>query len=201
VNAELSPKANPKDAFQSVWYRLALLFTAVNLTVFWFVLGPSHPLYAFMLVSGTSSLQPVLARPFMRPLPRQWFRVPDGERVLHRVLGVGHFWWLLDVIGWNRLITQMRAFSGTKAGLGSLEQSARAGAIAHAIGFAIHVVAAIFALSTEHPWSGALWMLLPAVIPHFYPVFMQRSILLRLQPLLDNAAARLPIAGRDTTEM
>jgi hypothetical protein len=42
---------------------------------------------------------------------------------------------------------------------------------------------------------------LPAVIPHFYPVFMQRSILLRLQPLLDNAAARLPIAGRDTTEM
>jgi hypothetical protein len=43
-------------------------------------------------------------------------------------------------------------------------------------------------LSSEHPWSGALWMLLPAVVPHFYPVFMQRSILLRLQPLLDAQA-------------
>jgi hypothetical protein len=194
VNTELSPKASPKDAFQSVWYRLALLFTAVNLAVFWFVLGP-HPLYGWMLVSGTSSIQPILARPFMRPLPRQWFRVPDGERVLHRVLGVGHFWWLLDVIGWNRLITPMRAFSGTKSGLVSLEQSARAGAIAHAIGLAIHVAFAVLALFTKHPWSGALWILLPAVIPHFYPVFMQRAIQLRLQPLLDNAAAHRPISN------
>ena len=131
----------------------------------------------------------------MRPLPRQWFRVPDGERVLHRVLGVGIFWRLLDVIGWNRLITRMRAFSGTKAGLVSLEQSARAGAIAHGICFAIHAVLAVCALSTKHPWSGALWMLLPAVIPHVYPVLMQRAILLRLQPLLDNAAARRPISN------
>jgi len=44
-------------------------------------------------------------------------------------------------------------------------------------------------------------MLLPAVIPHFYPVLLQRSILLRLQPLLDNAAARRPIADWDTTEI
>jgi len=126
-------------------------------------------LYALTLVWGTASLQPTLAGPLIRPLPRQWFRVPDGERVLHRVLGVGLFWWLLDVIGWNRLIIRMRAFSGTKAGLVSLEQHARAGAIAHGICFAIHVV-------------------------YFYPVLLQRSILLRLQPLLDNAAARRPIA-------
>ena len=52
------------------------------------------------------------------------------------------------------------------------------------------MVLAVLAFFTEHPWSGALWMLLPAVIPHFYPVFMQRSILLRLQPLLD-AQARI----------
>jgi hypothetical protein len=201
VSAEQSPKANPTDAFQSVWYRLALLVIAVFLTVLWGALGPSNPLYAFMLVAGTSSLQPILSGPLKRRLPRQWFRVPDGERVLHRVLGVGHFWWLLDVIGWNREITRMRAFSGTKAALVSLEQSARAGAIAHAICFAIHVILAVFALSTEHPWSGALWMLLPAVIPHVYPVLMQRSILLRLQPLIDNAAARRPIAGGDTTKL
>jgi hypothetical protein len=194
VSAELSPKAKPMDAFQTLWYRLALLFSAVYLTVLWFGLGPSNPWYALMVAWGTSSLQPVLAGPLMRPLPRQWFRVPDGERVIHRVLGVGLFWRLLDVIGWNRQITRLRAFSGTKAGLVSLERSARAGAIAHAIYFGIHVVLAVFALSTEAPWRGALWMLLPAVIPHVYPVLMQRSILLRLQPLLDNVAARRPIA-------
>ena len=190
MSAELSPKANPMDVFQTVWYRVAVLFNAVYNIVLWSVLGPSNPLFALTLVVGTSSLQPILAGPLMRALPRHWFRVPDGERVLHRVLGVGLFWRLLDVIGWNRQITQMRAFSGTKAGLVTLEQQARAGAVAHVIGFAIHVVLAVLALSTEHPWSGALWMLLPAVIPHFYPVFMQRSILLRLQPLL-GAQARL----------
>jgi hypothetical protein len=178
------------DVFQTVWYRLAVLFNAVYLIVLWSVLGPSNPLFALTLVVGTSSLQPILAGPLTRALRRRWFRVPDGERVLYRVLGVGVFWRLLDVIGWNRQITQMRAFSGTKAGLVTLEQQARAGAVAHVIGFAIHVVLAVLALSTEHPWSGALRMLLPAVIPHFYPVFMQRSILLRLQPLLD-AQARL----------
>lgn len=182
------------DAFQRVWYRAAVLFIAVYLTVLWGVLGPSSPLYALTLVVGTSSLQPILAGPLMRPLPRRWFRVPDRERVLHRVLGVGLFWKLLDVIGWNRSITRMRAFSGTKAGLVSLAQSARAGGIAHAICFAIHVVLAVCALATEHPRSGALWMLLPALIPHVYPVFMQRSILLRLQPLLDNADVRHPAA-------
>lgn len=177
--------ANPLDAFQRVWYRLALLLMAVFLTVSWSVLGPSNPFYALMLAWGTSSLQPTLAGPLTRRLPRHSFRVPDGERVLHRVLGVELFWRFLDVIGWNRLITQMRAFPGTKAGLVSLEQQARSGAIAHAICFAIHVVLAVCALFAAHPWSGALWMLLPAVIPHFYPVLMQRSIQLRLQPLLD----------------
>ena len=116
MSAEPPPKANPKDAFQSVWYRVALFVMAVYPTGAWSVLGPSNPLYALALVWGTSSLQPTLAGPLMRALPRQSFRVPDGERALHRLLGVGLFWRLLDVIGWNRLITQMRAFSGTKAG-------------------------------------------------------------------------------------
>ena len=38
------------DAFQSVWYRLILLFFGVYQTVFWFVLGPSNPGYAVGVV-------------------------------------------------------------------------------------------------------------------------------------------------------
>jgi hypothetical protein len=178
------------DAFQSVWYRLILLFFAMELTAVWFVLGPSNPWYAVGLVGATFALGPAVAAPVMRRVPRQWFRVPTGERVLHRMLGVGAFGWLLDVSGWNRRVAEpMRGFSGKRAGLLSLEQHAQAGAIAHGICFAIHVLLAVLALFSRHPWSAALWMLLPGVVVHLYPVLLQRSIMLRLQPLLDKSGS------------
>ena len=189
MSGEPSRKADPMGAFQSAWYRLVLLFFAMFLTRLWFVFGPSNPSYALMVAWGTCSLEPVVFAPVMRRVPRQWFRVPAGERVLHRIVGVGTFGWLLDVSGWNRLITPMRGFSGKRAGLLSLEQYARAGAIAHGICFAIHVLLAALALFSRHVWSGALWMLLPGVVVHLYPVLLQRSIMLRLQPLLDNAGS------------
>ncbi|MGA8012047.1 MAG: methyltransferase domain-containing protein [Candidatus Acidiferrales bacterium] len=190
VSAELSPKANPMGAFQSLWYRLVLLFFAMYLTVFWFVLGPSNPWYAVMVVWGTSSLVPVVAAPVMRRVPRQWFRVPTRERALHRVVGVGIFGRLLDVSGWNRHVVEpLQGFSGKRAGLPSLEESARASAVAHGTCFAIHVLLAVLALFSRHPWSGALWMLLPGVVVHLYPVLLQRSIMLRLQPVLDKTGS------------
>ena len=172
--------------FQSVWYRLVLLFLAIVLTVGWFVLGPSNPGYAVGVVSGTFVLGPVVAAPVMRRVPRQWFRVPKWERVLHRIAGVGIFGWLLDVSGWNRRVHEsMRGFSGKRAALPSLEQSVRGNVSAHGTCFAIHVLLAALALLSRHPWSGALWMLLPGVVVHLYPVLLQRSIMLRLQPLLE----------------
>jgi hypothetical protein len=49
------------------------------------------------------------------------------------------------------------------------------------------VLLAAVALFTGYPW-GALWILLPGVVVHLYPVLLQRSIMLRLQPLLDRLA-------------
>ena len=178
------------DVFQSVWYRLGLLFSAMYLTVFWFVLGPSNPWYAVMVVWGTCSLVLAVPAPVMRRVPRQWFRVPTGERVLHRIIGVGIFGWLLDVSGWNRHVPlRLRKFSGKRAGLPPLEQTVRRRASAHGICFAIHVLLAVLALFSRHPWSAALWMMLPGVVVHLYPVLLQRSIMLRLQPLLDKTGS------------
>ena len=178
------------DAFLRVWYLLALLFIATYLTVLWFVFGPSSPWYAVMLAWGTASLEPTLGALLMRRVPRQRFRVPTGERVLHRIVGVAIFDWLLDVFGWNRRVVKpIRGFSGTRAGLRSLEQHARAGAIAHGACFAIHVLLAVLALFSTRPWIGALWMLLPGVVIHLYPVLLQRSTMLRLQPLLDKSGS------------
>jgi hypothetical protein len=197
--SKTSPKANPTGIlFQSVWFRVSYsLFFAVYITVFWFVLGPASkvagagtPWYAVSVACGTFGL--VVAVPVqavMRRVPRQWFRVPAGERLLHRILGVGVFGRLRDVCGWNHLIETLRGFSGKRAGLPSLEQSVRAAAVSHGICFAIHVLLAVLGLFTRHPWSAAAWMLLPGVVVHLYPVLLQRSIMLRLQPLLDKTGS------------
>ena len=184
------------DVFHSVWYRLMSLFYSIYLTVLWFVIGPGNrhvtggppawP-YALSVLSGTFILVPTLPTPaLVRRIPRRWFRVPAGERILHRILGVGVFGWLLDVSGWNRRILEpLRGFSGRRAGLLALEEGARGSAVSHGICFAIHALLAALALFTRHQWSAALWLLLPAVVPHLYPVLLQRSLMLRLQPLLD----------------
>jgi hypothetical protein len=186
MSAKQSPKADPMDVFQSLWYRLILLFVAMNIAVFWFVRGPSNPGCAVEVVCGTFALGPALAGAVMRRVPRLWFRVPAGERAIHSMLGVPIFGWLLDHSGWNRIVGKsMRGFDGTRAGLPALEGSLRGSASAHGACFAIHVLLAVLALFTKHPWRGALWMLLPGVVVHLYPVLQQRSIMLRLQPRLD----------------
>ena len=186
VSAEPQVIANPMDAFQSIWYRLVLLFVALNVIVCWFAFGPSSPWSAVAVVSGTFALGPAVAAPVVRHVPRQWFRVPMWERVLHRIAGVGVFVWLLDVSGWNRRVAEpMREFSGKRTGLTSLELSLRGNVSAHGTCFAIHVLLAVLALFSRHPWSAALWMLVPGIVVHFYPVLLQRSIMLRLQLLLD----------------
>ena len=188
--------------FQSAWFRLFrliyLLFLTTYITVLWFVLGPASkvagattPWYAAGVAWGTLGLVIAVPAPsVMRRVPRRWFRVPARERLLHRMLGVGAFGWLLDVSGWNRRVLEpLRGFSGGRAGLRSLEESVRAAAVSHGICFAIHVLLAVLALFTRHPWSAALWMLLPGVAVHVYPVLLQRSLMLRLQRLLDKTGS------------
>ncbi|MDE3109642.1 MAG: methyltransferase domain-containing protein [Acidobacteriota bacterium] len=186
VSAESSPEANPFEVCQSVWYRLVLLFMAANAALCWFIAGPSNPWCALAVAWATCALVPAVPISLVRRVPRQWFFVPPGERTLHHILGVGIFGWLLDVSGWNRRVVEpLRGFSGGKGGLVWFEQSVRSSAVSHGICFAIHALLAVLALFSMHPWQGALLMLLPGVVLHLYPVLLQRSLMLRLQPLLD----------------
>ena len=204
MSAEPLSKATPMDVlFQNVWFRLIyVLFWTTYITVFWFIIGPASkvagattPWYAVSVAWGTSALVVVVPAPgLMRHVPRRWFRVPAGERVIHRVLRVDVFGRLLDLSGWNRRVLKpLRGFSGKKTGLLHLEYGVQASAVSHGICFAIHIVLAVLALFSRHPWRNAVWMLLPGVPIHLYPVLLQRSIMLRLQPLLDKT-------GPDVTE-
>lgn len=189
MRTDQPPTVNPVEVFQSTWYRLVLLFMVPYLTVLWFVMGPSNPAYAVSVVAGTFALGPAIAGPVMRRVPRIWFRVRPSERVIHRILGVELFGRVLDLSGWNRRVAApLRMFSGKRAGLLALEESVRAAASAHGACFAIHVALAVAALFCKDPRKGALLMLLTGVVVHLYPVLLQRSIMLRLQPLLGKAS-------------
>ena len=175
-----------KCVFCSRAYWPLMLLCAGLLVFLWFALGPSHPYYALMVVGWTLILAPGVAGPVLRRVPRYWFRVPVGERVLHRMLGVGIFRSLLERSGWERHVHK-RKFQRTRAGLRGLEVALRSNISAHGSCFAIHVLLTAVAFFAGHLW-GALWILLPGVVVHLYPVLLQRSILLRLQPLLEKAA-------------
>ena len=168
-------------------YWTAVLFMAATLIFLWFDddVGPGHPVYALIVTLWALLLVPGVAIPVMVRVPPRWFRVPAGEHLLHRACGVAIFGWLLDRSGYNRrFVYPMWDFPNTRAGLASRAEASRGGASAHGACCAIHILVAAAALLTGYPW-GALWILLPGVVLHLYPVLLQRAIMLRLQGLLD----------------
>lgn len=199
MSTDASPKTQPVDfsalnrlSAPAVVYWITILFIAGVLIFVWFVRGPDRPVYGLVVAGWTFGLGPGVAIPAMLRIPTRWFRVPAGERALHRLLGVGVFGWLLERSGYNRRVVHpMWGFSINRAGLRFRAQAAQGGASAHGACFAIHLLLAALALATGHPW-GALWILLPGVIVHLYPVLLQRSIMLRLQPLLDKYGSTVP---------
>ena len=96
-------RANPIDACRTLRYRLVILLWAVMLILLWLGprKGPDHPVYGLLSVSWTFFLGPALGDAVMR-LPARWFHVPQGERVLQRMLGVGLFGGPLERSGDNR---------------------------------------------------------------------------------------------------
>lgn len=168
-------------------YMIGTLFMAGLVIFCWVARGPDHPVYGLVVVGWTLVLGPVVAAPVMLRLPARWFYVPAGEHTLHHMLGIGVFGWLLNRSGWNRHVAlPMRGFNGARVALRSLELSVRGAASAHGACFAVHILLAALALFSGHSW-GALWILLPGVVVHLYPVLLQRSIMLRLKPLLDKS--------------
>lgn len=169
--------------WELVTYAIASVAMAVLLVVCLFVRGPDHPVYGLLVASWTLVLGPLLADPVARRVPRHWLRVPARESLLHKMLGVAGFRAILQYSGWETRVHK-RQFKATQAGLLALDVALRANACAHGSCFVIHLLVASVSLTAGHPW-GALWILLPGLIVHLYPVLLQRSIMLRLQPLLD----------------
>jgi hypothetical protein len=168
-------------------YWSAMLIYGSVLMFLWSRGKAGHPMYGLLVTAWTWILGPGLAIPVMLHVPARWFCVPSGERRIHRALGVRLFARLLHSTGYNRrAVHPMWGFSINRAGLPLRAQAARGGASAHGASFVIHLVLATGALVAGYS-RGALYILLPGVLLHLYPVLLQRAILLRLQPLLNKS--------------
>ena len=187
-----APETRPDDflgdltrpGFVAAAYWGSMLLYGGVLILLWVERGPDNPIYALMLAAWTFILTPGVAIPVMRRVPRRWHHVPRGERTLHRMLGVDAFGRMLSRSGYNRRFVHSNwRFTINRAGLPLRAQAARGGAAAHGACFLIHVALTVLALVAGYRW-GALWLLMPGIVIHFYPVMLQRAIMLRLQRLM-----------------
>jgi hypothetical protein len=205
VSTEPPPKAKPIDLSvlnrlnsTAVAYWSAMLVWVGVLAVWWIERGPDHPFVALLATTWAFALTPGVAVPIFRRLPPGWCRVPQGERILHLMLGVPIFGWLLEHSGWNRRNAFITWRPLTRTRLSDREQAVRGGGGAHGACFVVHATLAALALFTGHP-SGALWILAPGIIFHFYPVLLQRSIMLRLQPLLNRRGSSVALPSTSSS--
>ena len=110
----------------------------------------------------------------LRPrLDGAWFRVRAGEGRWHRRAGVDGFRRALRASGWERVVTRVRGFDGTRAGLVGLDRHTRLSEVSHLLGAA----AALAVLGTRGP------DLLLAALLHAHPVLLQRSLRARITEL------------------
>jgi len=108
--------------FCSRSYWPAMLIWAGVLIIWWVTRGPGHPVVALILTTWTWLLGPGVAGPVIRRLPRHWFRVPAGERILHRMLGVGIFGWLFQTLSLQTRLAGMLMRTGSWRNRGAAEQ-------------------------------------------------------------------------------
>ena len=132
----------------------------------------------FILMAWVSSI----LGPQVRIPDHGWLRVRRWESRVHPALGVRLFGKVLDVSGWNRVITRERGFDGTRAGLGELDQHTRRSEAGHSICLVVSAALSVGLLSTG-AWHSAAWLVALGLLFHFYPALLQRLLRARLQAI------------------
>ncbi|WIB08056.1 hypothetical protein QNO08_09190 [Arthrobacter sp. zg-Y820] len=144
----------------------------------WFAIGPDHFVYAFVVQSAFLFMA-LLTGPALVDVARYRYRVRPFEPRIYTLLGAEALRRLLGLVGWNRIIEQMRrteqGASVTARFLRGTEQSETG----HLLGFSATAVLAIMAAATSHP-RGAAQILLLGMILHLYPVMIQRITRFRI---------------------
>ncbi|KNC20372.1 hypothetical protein AC792_01060 [Arthrobacter sp. RIT-PI-e] len=144
----------------------------------WFAIGPDHIIYAVVVQCGFL-LMALLAGPAVVDVARSRYQVANIEPRIYTLLGAEVVRRVLDGVGWNRVIKQMRQSEGGESGVAGFLRGTEQSETGHLLGAAATVALAITAVSTHHP-LGAVQVLALGLVLHGYPIMIQRIVRARI---------------------
>ncbi len=155
------------------------LLVGVGLAVAgWFAIGPDHVVYA-VVVQGGFLFMALLIGPSLVDVARSRYRVGSFEPRIYTLLGAEALRRALDLVGWNRVIKNMRQAECKEPGTSCFLRGTEQSETGHLLGFTATGLLVLLAVVTSHP-VGALQILLVGAILHVYPIMIQRLIRFRL---------------------
>jgi hypothetical protein len=155
------------------------LLVGVGLAVAgWFAIGPDHVVYA-VVVQGGFLFMALLIGPSLVDVACSRYRVRSFEPRIYRLLGVEAFRRALDLVGWNRVIKNMRQATHKELGTSRFLRGTEQSETGHLVGLAATGLLVLLTAVTSHA-VGALQILLGGAILHTYPIMVQRLVRFRL---------------------
>ncbi|MCC9205877.1 hypothetical protein [Arthrobacter sp. zg-Y769] len=155
-----------------------LVFGLGSAAAGWFAIGPDHLVYA-VVVQGAFLFMALLTGPALVDIARYRYRVRPFEPRIYTLLGAEALRRLLGLVGWNRIIKEMRQTEQGATGIARFLRGTEQSETGHLLGFFATAVLAIMAAATSHP-RGAAQILLLGMILHLYPVMIQRITRFRI---------------------
>ncbi|TKV26366.1 hypothetical protein FDK12_13350 [Arthrobacter sp. NamB2] len=144
----------------------------------WFAIGPDHVVFA-LTVQGGFLLMALLVGPALVDARRTRYRVRAFEPQLYALLGAEFVRRVLDVVGWNRIIGQMRHSERGTSMLARFLRGTEQSETAHLVGAVATVVVVVIAAATTHI-QGACQILVVGLVLHGYPIMIQRIVRFRV---------------------
>lgn len=144
----------------------------------WFAIGPDHVVYA-VIVQGGFLFMALLIGPSLVDTARSRYQVRSFEPRIYTLLGAEAFRRTLDVVGWNRVIKNIRQAKNKELGTSRFLRGTEQSETGHLLGLTATGLLVLIAVVTSHS-VGALQILLIGVLLHVYPIMIQRLVRFRL---------------------
>ncbi|AUZ88325.1 hypothetical protein CVO76_12280 [Arthrobacter agilis] len=133
----------------------------------------------------------LLIGPSLVDSARSRYRVRSFEPRTYALLGAEAVRRALDLVGWNRVIKNLRQAENEEPGTSGFLRGTEQSETGHFLGFTATGLLVLIAVVTSHP-VGARQILLVGVLLHIYPIMIQRLVRFRLtrRPARSNRTER-----------
>ena len=155
----------------------------------WSSIGPGHGAFPFCITLMSLAFPIFTGAELAKRIPSSLVSISARSNRFFNVLGVKVFDRVLTVIRWNALVLGLGEPVTKPSDLPSLSFDLRSAAMGHGCGLLVHAVIAAFALSAGY-LEASLWILLPSIPLHAYPIMLQLVSLRRIAGVNANVEPR-----------